>query len=174
MPSLIGAPLGGGVSGTIDANYRQQQVPFSRFGTRKIVWYAIRHADTNSGGVIDMVKLNTMIDTIQTRMEVAIIGAPHISNNWGKFMIGVYEDTANDGPNIDLADTPQLTNSKATTLQEALQAATGDNVLVEEFYLAGAPESGNTDYIGFSTLNEYKEYTYKGDYDANSYVFNGE
>jgi hypothetical protein len=89
-------------------------------------------------------------------------------------MIAVYQDTANDGPNIDLADTPQLTNSKATTLQQALQDATGDNVLVEEFYLAGAPESGTTDYTGFSTSNEYQEYTYKGDYDANSYVFSGE
>jgi len=90
MPSLINEIQG--------ANYRQQIVPFSRFGSRKIVWFKISHADTQeSSGVLDMVLFNKLIDGIQTKAEIVTVGAPKISNNWGRFFVGVFEDTFNNG-----------------------------------------------------------------------------
>ena len=90
MPSLIGSG--------IDANYRQQIVPFSRFGSRKIVWFKISHADTQqSSGVLDQVVFNALIDGIQTKAEIVTVGAPKISTNWGRFIVGVFEDTFNNG-----------------------------------------------------------------------------
>jgi hypothetical protein len=164
MPSLIGSDVAG--------NYRQQQVPFSRFGTRKIAFYKISHADTQqSGGVLDLTLMNTLVDTIQTRMELVMVGAPKISNNWGRFIIAVFEDTANDGSNIDLDNTPQLTNDKATTLADALQAATGDgNITVDRLYMYGAPASDEAGY-GWEFDDTYREYDYKGEYVNDSYVF---
>jgi hypothetical protein len=161
MPSLIGSG--------IDANYRQQIVPFSRFGTRKVAWYAIRHADTRNGA-LDMEKLNTIVDTIQTRMEVVMVGAPYISDNWGKFMVAVFEDTANDGNNSNQVSTGY--NANATTLQDALQAATGESVMVERFYLFGAPATDTDQYYGFSNSNTYQEYDTKAQFINNSYTQN--
>lgn len=163
MPSLLDS--------YVAANYRQQIVPFSRFGTRKVIWFKIGHVDTSQGGTVDMVKFNTLIDTIQTRMEVVMVGAPYVSNNWGKFMIAVFEDTANNGADSEISGAAQLSNGKATTLHDALVAATGDNdIVVEQFYLFGAPETGTDDYYGFSGSDAYQEYTYKAEFVANSYT----
>jgi hypothetical protein len=90
MPSLLDTDIAG--------NYRKQIVPFSRFGTRKIVWFKISHADTQeSSGVLDQVVFNALIDGIQTKAEIVTVGAPKISNNWGRFVVGVFEDTFNNG-----------------------------------------------------------------------------
>ena len=168
MPSLIGQV---GVDGTlatgVAANYRQQQVPFSRFGTRKIAWYKIGHyAD---GGDLDMVKFNSIIDAIQTHAEIVTIGAPYQSNNWAKFMVAVFEDTANDGENT--SDVYFNGNSKSlqTTLEELNLG--GNGVTVTRFYLAGAPNDGeDSGYYGFSTDPTYKEYDFKAEYNADSYL----
>ena len=53
MPSLIGT--------YVAENYRQQIVPFSRFGTRKVAWYKVGRADLEDGVKLDMVTLNTII-----------------------------------------------------------------------------------------------------------------
>jgi hypothetical protein len=164
MPNLIGT--------SVANNYRQQIVPFSRFGTRKVVWYKIGHENTGADNVINMQHMNAIVDAIQTRMEIVMVGAPLIRSNWAKFMIAVFEDTANDGYNIDLADTPQLTNGNSTTLQEVLRALPfGGSATVEKFYLAGAPNDHYDGYDnGFSTDNIYQEYDTKGAFEANSYT----
>ena len=61
MPSLI--------SDNIAVNYRQQIVPFSRFGTRKVAWYKVGYVDTLNSGSLDMVNFNKIIDAIQKHQE---------------------------------------------------------------------------------------------------------
>ena len=169
MPSLIGVSVNGVA---VAQNYRQDIVPFSRFGTRKVVWYKIGHENTGADNVINMQHMNAIIDAIQTRMEIVMVGAPLIRENYAKFMVAVFEDTANDGMNINLADTPQLNNSNSTTLQEVLRALPfGGSATVEKFYLAGAPADHYDGYDnGFSTDNIYQEYDTKGQFDNNSYT----
>ena len=165
MPSLIG--------NYVAQNYRQQQVPFSRFGTRKIAWYRVGRTDTNNGGAIDMVKMNEMVDAIQTQAELVTIGAPYVSDNWGKFMIAVFEDTANDGntTNAQTASGQVGYNSNAKTLQQALRDVTSDSsIVVERMYLFGAPSQNTDDYYGFSVNPEYKEYDSKAEYFTDSYL----
>lgn len=156
MPSLIGD--------SIARNYRQQIVPFSRFGTRKVAWYKVGRADTNNSGIMDMNVVNTIITAIQTQAEIVIVGAPHISDNWGKFMVAVFEDTANDGANTDPTGYYD-NNANTSTLQDFVRAALDDNsVIVQRFYLAGAPATGDSGYEGFSTDDQYREYDTKAEF----------
>ena len=168
MPSLL--------NDNIAANYRQQIVPFSRFGTRKVAWYKVGRADTNNGGVMDMDIVNTIVQTIQAQAEIVMVGAPHISDNWGKFMVAVFEDTMSDGVDTDerFGQTQQGQagyNANSATLQDLVRAALDDSgVIVQRFFLAGAPATGDEGYDGFSTDNQYREYETKADFIANSYT----
>ncbi|CAB4125264.1 hypothetical protein UFOVP181_80 [uncultured Caudovirales phage] len=159
MPSLIGTPTA--------ANYRQQIVPFSRFGTRKVAWYKIGSADVaDGGGVLDMAAFNTVIDCIQTRAEIVMVGAPYIVNDtgWNKFMVAVFEDTFNNGNDTD-PEGVYTDNSMATTLQDALRAATDNGgIYVERFYLYGAPAGGHDNSDGWSSNNTYQEYATKAEF----------
>lgn len=167
MPSVIGSPGAGYVD--VAQNYRQQNVPFSRFGTRKIAWFKIGALDIDgSDGVLDMAEFNKVIDVIQTRAEIVTIGAPYIVNDsgWNKFMIAVFEDTFNNGHDTSLDGLAQSGNSGynhlSSTLQDALQAATDNyNLYVERFYLYGAPAGGDNYPTGFAAHNRYREYDYK-------------
>ena len=163
MPSLIGSG--------IDANYRQQIVPFSRFGTRKVVWFKVGAADVaDGGGVLDMAEFNKVIDVIQTRAEIVMVGAPYIDNdnNWNKFMVAVFEDTFNDGSNTIGIDDPGSAgyNEMSTSLQNALQAALDNiDIYVMRMYLYGAPPTGSTDEdYGFSVSNTRQEYELKREF----------
>jgi hypothetical protein len=171
MPSLIGVTVNG-VS--VAQNYRQQQVPFSRFGSRKIVWFKISHADTQqSSGVLDQVVFNKLIDGIQTKAEIVTVGAPKISNDWGRFIVGVFEDTFNNGimtKGIDDSNTATGYNSMSETLEDALQAMVEDgNITVDEIYMFGAPASDEAGY-GWEFSDVYEEYATKAEFDANSYT----
>jgi hypothetical protein len=164
MPSLL--------TTDIAANYRQQQVPYSRFGTRKVVWYKIGHENTSGGeNYIDMPKMNAIIDAIQTQMEIVMVGAPLIRENYAKFMVAVFEDTANDGEYTDPAGYYQ-DNQSAQTLQQTLRNLPfGTSATVEKFYLAGAPNDHYDGYDnGFSTDNTYQEYATKSEFENNSYT----
>lgn len=180
MPSLIGAQLGGGATGTIAQNYRQQIVPFSRFGTRKVAWYKIGHTDFVDGGgdgSLNMTNFNKVIDAIQTQMEIVMVGAPYIDtdNGWNKFMIAVFEDTANDGSNTELSGNGQVGyNSNSSTLQDTLNALDlgGQGPTVQRFYLYGAPGNGNTNEDGFSSSPSRQEYDTKAKFEADSYTVN--
>ena len=178
MPSLIGT-LGpdGTVNTGIAANYRREQVPYSRFGSRKVVWFNIGLLSNNLGdGSVDNVKLNTLIDAIQTRAEVAIIGAPHLGSNHGRITVGVFEDTFNNG-----SDTSTQTvegevgyNMNSTTLQDAIKDALDDSsISVEQVYLFGGLSSemtdGSGDY-GFWRSDAQQEYATRAEYNANSYL----
>ncbi len=159
MPSLL--------NDNISANYRQQIVPFSRFGTRKVAWYKVGRADTNNGGVMDMDIVNTIVTTIQTQAEIVMVGAPYISDSWGKFMVAVFEDTLSDGVDTDAVDGQTQEgqvgyNANSATLQDLVRTALDDgSVIVQRFYLAGAPATGDSGYEGFSTDTKYREYDTK-------------
>jgi hypothetical protein len=161
MPSLIGS--------TVAANYRQDIVPFSRFGTRKVVWYKIGHENTGADNVINMHNMNAIIDAIQTQMEIVMVGAPLIRSNFAKFMVAVFEDTANDGAHTDGY---YQDNQNAQTLQQTLRNLPfGGSATVEKFYLAGAPNDGYDGYDnGFSTDSQYQEYATKYEFEQNSYT----
>jgi hypothetical protein len=162
MPSLL--------TTDIAANYRQQQVPYSRFGSRKIVWFKISHADTQqSSGVLDQVVFNALIDGIQTKAEIVTVGAPKISTTWGRFIVGVFEDTFNNGNNTDPEDY-YTDNNMTETLADALQNMVDDgNITVDQIYMFGAPASDEAGY-GWEFDDEYQEYATKAEFEANSYT----
>jgi hypothetical protein len=161
MPSLIGS-----VGTDIAANYRQQIVPFSRFGTRKVAWYKVGYVDTLNSGSLDMVNFNKIIDAIQTQAEIVMIGAPVLRDNWGKFMVAVFDDTANDGLNTELSDEGEVGyNSNSSTLQAVVRAATDDsNAEVERWYLHGAPGTDFEPAEGWSQETDYQEYDTKAQF----------
>lgn len=177
MPSLIDAPLGGtGATGTIAQNYRQQIVPFSRFGTRKVAFYKIGHTDFVDGsGNLNMTNFNKIIDAIQTQMEIVLVGAPYIATDtgWNKFVVAVFEDTANDGANTAQSGSGQVGyNNNSKTLEQTLTDLDlgGQGPTVERIYLYGAPNNGETDPTGFSTQPSRQEYDTKAQFEANSYI----
>ena len=158
MPSLLDT--------NIAKNYRKQQVPYSRFGSRKIVWFSIGHVDTRTPNYdLDDVKMNTMIDTIQTRGEIVTIGAPRLGDDWGRFTVGIFEDTFNNG-NVNALE--NQSNSMATTLQSALEDALEDgDVSVEQVYMYGGYNGAAG---GWETDNDYQEYDTKAEFADNSYL----
>jgi len=167
MPSLI--PQDGQVpsDSIIAANYRQNIVPFSRFGTRKVAWYKVGYADTkNNDEGIDQFKFNKIIDAIQTQAEIVMIGAPAIRDNFGKFMVAVFDDTAGNGSETDMSDEGEVGyNNNSSTIQEVLRAACDDNDMsFERFYLYGAPESGTDNNYGWSDSDTYQEYDTKAQF----------
>jgi len=170
MPSLIGS----GAFGTaIDANYRKDIVPFSRFGTRKIVWFRIGHLHTTE----DFAEtLNVVIDAIQTKGEIVTVGAPYIETNYGKFIVGLFEDTFYDGNNLELSESNPGNgyNNKSETLQQAIQNAldasglseSNYDVAVLQIYMRGAPWGSLSDSRdGWTDNSDFAEPDYKRDFD---------
>lgn len=145
-------------------NWQQQEVPFSRFGTRKVAWLKVSHTDTSNGGALDMVLMNKLISGIQSQAEVVMIGAPHISNSWGRFMVAVFEDTLGNGDLTDPGD--YYYNNKSLTLQAVLRDISGDsNLTVERLYMSGAP--AQSDYStdnGWTDDDSRREYDRKSDF----------
>jgi hypothetical protein len=124
MPSLIN---NGGNITDVAANYRQQIVPFSSFGTRKVAWFRVAFVDTSNSGSLDMVNFNNIISAIQTQAEIVMVGAPRMDDNAGKFMIAVFADTMNDGAQTTQADEGQVGfNPNGSTLQDVVRTVTGD------------------------------------------------
>ena len=166
MPSLIGSG--------IDANYRKQEVPFSRFGSRKIVWFTIGYLHNRTEGydILDY-ELNTLIDTIQTRAEIVTIGAPRLGDDWGRITVGLFEDTFNNGNDtkgIDDNSDNAGWNDMATTLEQAIKDALDDNSIdVHQVYLYGGWNNGSGDQ-GWTTSDDYQEYGSKAEFRDNSYL----
>lgn len=172
MPSLIGqvGPDGTVYTG-VAANYRTQQVPYSRFGTRKVVWFTIGMINTKlPDGSVNNYHLNALIDAVQTRAEIAIIGAPRLGTNFGRITIGLFEDTFNDGANIDIAGV-QGHNQKSTTLADAVSDALNDyDIDVHQVYMYGGWNGQGESDGGWNNSDEYQEYTTKAEYNDNSYL----
>jgi len=163
MPSLINEIQG--------KNYRKQQVPYSRFGSRKIVWFSIGFLHNRTAGydILDEA-MNTLVDTVQTRAEIVTIGAPRLGDDFGRITVGVFEDTFNNGNDttgIDGSSTAGY-NNMATTLQYELEAALDDNsVSVDQVYMYGG-YSNNA--AGWDDSDQYQEYDTKADFADNSYL----
>jgi hypothetical protein len=162
MPSLIGTDIA--------KNYRKEQVPYSRFGTRKVVWFSIGRVDTRDGGWnLDNFEMNKLIDCIQTRAEIAIVGAPRLGNDYGRFTVGIFEDTFNNGNNTDPAGY-YTDNNMATTLQTVLEDATDGDVDVHQVWLYGGEHGDGENDNGFNSSDTYQEYGTKAEYEAESYL----
>lgn len=166
MPSIINDLAG--------ANYRQQIVPFSRFGTRKIIWFRVGHLDTNEGG-LNMEAFNAVIDAIQTKGEIVTVGAPYVNNNYGKFIVGIFEDTFNNGNNtigINNNSDNAGYNNMSETLQDAIYNVmeagnypmTYGGVQVQQIYMYGAPWQNTDGNDGWSDNSTYAEPDLKRDF----------
>ena len=170
MPSLIGSG--------IDANYRKQIVPFSRFGSRKIVWFRVGHLDTNNGS-FDRELFNAVVDTIQTKGEIVTVGAPYVNNNYGKFVVGLFEDTFNNGSNTNLDENNPGSgdNNMSETLQAAIQDVLNSgnfpesdyDVNVEQIYMYGAPWGETYDNSGWTANSNYAEPSTKYEFNDGPY-----
>jgi hypothetical protein len=88
---------------------------------RQIGYYAVRHVDTNAGNgsnpVLDAENFRLAIQAIEQHAEILFVGNPTVSNAYASFIVGLSQDTTNDGPN-----TIGNTNSMAETIQTALRA----------------------------------------------------
>jgi len=101
------------------------------FVGRELQWLKIKRFDDNNGG-LDNAVIQQVVNVLQRHAEVFFVGEPHVSDNWGKFMVLVALNTFNDGSNTDSNGNVQ-TNPNATTLAEDLQSLSlgGDGVQVE-------------------------------------------
>jgi len=163
MPSLIGSGIA--------KNYRKQQVPYSRFGTRKIVWFSIGFLNnrTASYDILDEA-MNTLVDTVQTRAEIVTIGAPRLGEEYGRVTVGVFEDTFNNGNDTTGIDSSLDAgyNNMATTLRYELRQALEDSdISVTQVYMYGG-YSNNAP--GWDTDSDYQEYDTKAEFADNSYL----
>jgi hypothetical protein len=162
MPSLIGDIVNGV---EITKNYRRQELPFSRFNSRKVIWFSIGHLDTRTNNyTLDNFNINALIDAVQTLAEIAIIGAPSLGQNWGRITIGIFEDTFNNGEDTS----PDYVNHKSKSLLQVIENALEDgDVDVTQVYLYGGYSPNAS---GWSDSSNQREYDYKADYVNNSYL----
>ena len=108
---------------------------------RQIGFYKIGHVDLNAEnsyhGRLDSENFRLAIQTIQTQAEILFIGTPVVSNQWGRFIVGLSVDTANTNAPVFEGD-----NSMAVTLQNLLRAVSSLNdnsnlATVERLWLYG-------------------------------------
>jgi hypothetical protein len=110
----------------VSPNWQKAETPYSRFGTRKVQWYTIGHVGTRTSPsyAVDPAKMAGLRQLIQTQMEIIMVGHPRAGSDWGRFMIAVSADTANDGDNTD----SHYVNAKSRTLQDILEQYEDDTI----------------------------------------------
>ena len=110
------------------------------FVGRELQWLKIKRIDDNNNG-LDQAIIDTAVAIIQRHGEVFFVGEPHVSDNWGKFMVLVALNTFNDGNdtegNIE-------NNPKSLTLQGELVAANlgGVGAQVEYWHVYNGDQFG--------------------------------
>jgi hypothetical protein len=86
---------------------------------RQIGFYAVRHVDTNDGSgsspVYSTENFRLAIQAIQTQAEILFIGNTSVSNSWGQFIVGIAQDTLNDGNDT-------VGNIKDNTMSDTIQS----------------------------------------------------
>ena len=96
----------------------RQAYPGSFIG-RQIGFYAVRHVDLNAGNgsnpVLDSENFRLAIQAIQTQAEILFIGNPTVSNSWASFIVGIAQDTLNDGNDT-------VGNIKENTMSDTIQS----------------------------------------------------
>jgi hypothetical protein len=137
---------------------------------RQIGFYEIKHIDTNalniSNGKLDTENFRLAIQTIQLQAEILFIGTPVVSNQWGRFIVGLSVDTANTDAPVFTGD-----NGMAITLQALLRNVpqlndNSNQAVVTRLYLWGDRSDGpfytesefasaivantSTTYVGFA------------------------
>ena len=86
---------------------------------RNLVWIKVKRIDDNNNG-LDQAIIDEAVAIVGRHAEVFFIGPPHVSDNWGKFMVLVAAETFNDGDDTigNIAS-----NANAKTLQYDLANA---------------------------------------------------
>lgn len=97
---------------------------------RDLQWLKIKRIDTNNSG-LDQHIVDKAVEIIGRHGEIFFVGEPHVSDNWGKFMVLVALNTFNDGDNTIGTIT---NNPGALTLQDELAAANLGGVGAEVEY----------------------------------------
>jgi hypothetical protein len=141
---------------------------------RQIGFFEIKHIDTNAGNSsnyeLDTTNFRLAIQAIQLQAEILFIGTPVVSNNWGRFIVGLSVDTANPANPDDLTALNQ-SNSMAQDIQTALRAVpqlndNSNNAVCTRLFLYGDRDDGplltfseftsaivsstSTSYVGFA------------------------
>lgn len=84
MPSLVDTYVG--------ANYRKTFAAYSNFGTRELAFFKIKRIDTTNWEDSNSI-FSQVIALLQTQAELYFVGLPHVSPDWGKFVICVASQT---------------------------------------------------------------------------------
>jgi len=89
------------------------------FVGRELQWLKIKRIDTDNNG-LDQAIIDAAVAIVGRHGEIFFVGEPHVSDNWGKFMVLVALNTFNDGNDTvgSIAN-----NANALTLQAELAAA---------------------------------------------------
>jgi len=86
---------------------------------RDLQWLKIKRIDDNNNG-LDQAIIDAAVAIVGRHAEIFYVGEPHVSDNWGKFMVLVALNTYNDGDDtIGAIDS----NPKSKTLEQELAAA---------------------------------------------------
>jgi hypothetical protein len=96
MADLRGEEATGLDNVLLDQNYRKNQFPISRLGTKYLTFFSIRLADTSIDGDINQEKLTQIIDIIQNQAELYYVGSPIVSESIGSFLFAVGIDARAD------------------------------------------------------------------------------
>jgi hypothetical protein len=172
MPSLIGAQLGGGATGTVAQNYRRHFAPYTRFSTREVAIFQISVAGLSTDTLIDeelVGELNPYfypdspieyetngyfaqaVQAVQTQAEVLAVFRPgdgRDDNDGNSFIVMVSADTANTG-NENL-DTDAGQNDMAQSIADAVGDALNENTDVYHMRIRGG-DFRYSDLNGLST-----------------------
>jgi len=121
---------------------------------RQIGFYAVRHVDTNDGSggspVFSSNNFRLAIQAIQQHAEILFIGTPVVSNSWGSFIVGISQDTANDG-NDTIGNI--TSNAQAETIRFALRSIpalnTNNDAEFDRRWLHGSDLVTTGDYLDY-------------------------
>jgi hypothetical protein len=121
---------------------------------RQIGFYAVRHVDLNDGSggspIFASESFRLAIQTIQQHAEILFIGTPVVSNAWGSFIVGIAQDTANDG-NDTVGNITN--NAQAETIQAALrnipELNNNNDALFDRRWLHGSDLVTTANYLDY-------------------------
>jgi hypothetical protein len=97
MADLRGIAAAGLDGVLVDQNYRKNQFPITKLGTKYLAWFSIRFADTSlgeEGG--DNEKVSKILDVIQNLVEIYYVSTPTISDTQGRFAFAAGIDARAD------------------------------------------------------------------------------
>jgi len=150
-------------------NAKHYKVYPGSFIGRQIGYYEIYHADTNSGTYgnpdYDYTNVRLAMQAIQTHAELLFMGMPEVSNNYGRWIVALAQDTANDGNdtvgnivNNVLAETILATLQKIPELMSSGSLPGGlapEDVQFQRVHLYGNEFVTTSDFLEYVITNNH-------------------